>query len=199
MNLERQWRNLVEDSDDKEIFEGFEPADIYVDKTFDTWRKTENHRNIHEFEESRTSEDFWRFCIASALNYFQCFYTEEMFTSIVNFTILNATRKRDAYPRHKGVWTDRTQNELSATPTQQSYAQYMGGVDRLDQMSRVNKERKRAWGGTGKYNSNWEVSIYNAYVLEGCVTGHQRPNKRKWDLMSFKLELAYSLIGDFLL
>jgi hypothetical protein len=48
----------VEDSDDKEIFEGFEPADIYVDKTFDTWRKTENHRNIHEFEESRTSEDF---------------------------------------------------------------------------------------------------------------------------------------------
>jgi hypothetical protein len=67
-----------------------------------------------------------------------------MFTSIVNFTILNATRKRDAYPRHKGVWADRTQNELSATPTQQSYAQYMGGVDRLDQMSRVNKERKRA-------------------------------------------------------
>lgn len=142
MNLERQWRNLVGDSDDKEIFEGFEPADIYVDKTFDTWRKTENHRNIHEFEESRTSEDFWCFCIASALNYFQCFYTEEMFTSIVNFTILNATRKRDAYPRHKGVWTDRTQNELSATPTQQSYAQYMGGVDRLDQMSRVNKEKK---------------------------------------------------------
>jgi alkyl sulfatase BDS1-like metallo-beta-lactamase superfamily hydrolase len=40
------------------------------------------------------------------------------------------------------VWTDRTQNELSATPTQQSYAQYMGGVDRLDQMSRVNKEKK---------------------------------------------------------
>jgi hypothetical protein len=35
-------------------------------------------------------------------------------------------------------------DELSATPTQQSYAQYMGGVDRLDQMSRVNKERKRA-------------------------------------------------------
>jgi hypothetical protein len=36
MNLERQWRNLVGDSDDKEIFEGFEPVDIYVDKTFDT-------------------------------------------------------------------------------------------------------------------------------------------------------------------
>ena len=33
MNLERQWRNLVGDSDDKEIFEGFEPADIYIDKT----------------------------------------------------------------------------------------------------------------------------------------------------------------------
>lgn len=120
-----------------------------------------------------------------------------MFTSIVNFTILNATRKRDAYPRHKGVWTDRTQNELSATPTQQSYAQYMGGVDRLDQMSRVNKEKKSLrWYRKIEFKLR-EVSIYNAYVLEGCVTSHQRPNKRKWDLMSFKLELAYSLMGDF--
>jgi len=34
--LERQWRNLLGDSDDEEEFEGFEPADIYVDKTFDT-------------------------------------------------------------------------------------------------------------------------------------------------------------------
>lgn len=24
-----------------------------------------------------------------------------------------------------------------------------------------------------------EVSIYNAYVLEGCVTDHDRPNKKK--------------------
>jgi hypothetical protein len=40
-----------------------------------------------------------------------------------------------------------------------------------------------------------EVSIYNAYVLEGCVMDHDGPKKRKRDLMSFKLELAHSLIG----
>jgi hypothetical protein len=42
-----------------------------------------------------------------------------------------------------------------------------------------------------------EVLIYNAYELEGCVMDHDRPKKRKRDLMSFKLELAHSLIGDF--
>ena len=100
--LERQWRNLLGDSDDEEEFEGFEPADIYVDKTFDTWRKIENQRNIHEFEERVGPVRIFD-ASASALNYFQCFYTEEVFTSIVNFTNLNTTRKRDADPWHKGA------------------------------------------------------------------------------------------------
>jgi len=42
-----------------------------------------------------------------------------------------------------------------------------------------------------------ECSIYNAFVLEGCVTDHVRPNKRRRDFMSFKIELAHSLIGNF--
>ena len=101
------------DSDDEQEFEGFEPADIYVDKTFDTWRKTENQRNIHEFEERVGPVRIFD-ASASVLNYFQCFYTEEVSTSIVNFTYLNVTRKRFADPRHKGVWTDATVPEMKA-------------------------------------------------------------------------------------
>jgi hypothetical protein len=90
-----------------------------------------------------------------------------------------------------------TLNELTATPTQKAYAQYMGGVDRLDQMTRINKEKKSMrWYRKIEVKLR-EVSIYNAYVLEGCVMDHDRPKKRKRDLMSFKLELAHSLIGDF--
>ena len=70
------------DSDDEEEFEGFEQVDIYVDKTFDTWTKTENQRNIHEFEE-RVGPVRNFDASVSALNYFQCSYTAEVFTSIV--------------------------------------------------------------------------------------------------------------------
>lgn len=44
-----------------------------------------------------------------------------------------------------------------------------------------------------------ECSIHNAFVLEDCVTDHVRPNKRRSDFMSFKIELAHSLIGNFTL
>lgn len=91
---------------------------------------------------------------------------------------------------------DGTLNVLTATPTQQAYAQYMGGVDRLDEMTRINKEKKSMRSYRKVEVKLREVSIYNAYVLEGlCVTDHDRPNKRKRDLMSFKLELAHNLIG----
>lgn len=44
--LERQWLNLVGDSDDEEEFEGFEAADIYQHREFDNWRKTINPRTF---------------------------------------------------------------------------------------------------------------------------------------------------------
>jgi len=37
---------------------------------------------------------------------------------------------------------DGTPMELKATPTQKGYAEFMGGVDRMDQMTRMNKEKK---------------------------------------------------------
>lgn len=462
IDLERQWHNLVGDSDDEEEFEGFEAADIYVDKTFDAWRRTENERNIHLFTERvGTVRNFDTG--ATALNYFQCFYTDEVFKKIVEFTNLNADRKRaDVNP--KGVWSDvsvaeikafygllilmdimkfdreelywsdnpsfrlvgskfgevmprdrfvqikrylhfsddrcnpgdklhklrfiidscrekfqseyvphreisvdeamipfkgrlgikqymkdkpikfgikmwvaadaisaycvnfeiylgknenvmnrtfglssrvvigltkflerkghviytdnfytspqladylysrdtylcgtirtnrkgypkaliksaaeqrrlarsaydwmmcgpllasfwkdnrivyylssfhapedaelrtsrknkdGTQNELPATPTQQAYAQFMAGVDRLDQMTRVNKEKKSLRWYRKIETKLRQISIYNAYILEGSVENHEKPNKRKRDLLSFKMELAHSLIGDF--
>ena len=104
---------MASNQDVIEEFEGCEPADIYVDKTFDTWRKTENQGNMHEFEERVGPVRIFD-ASASALNYFQCFYTEEVFTSITNFTNLNVTRKRDADPRHKGVWNDVTVPEMKA-------------------------------------------------------------------------------------
>jgi hypothetical protein len=56
-------------------------ADIYQHREFDNWRKTINPRNIHEFEER--VGPVWNFdTSATALNYFQCFYTEEVFETI---------------------------------------------------------------------------------------------------------------------
>lgn len=87
--LERQWLNLVGDSDDEE---GFVAAYIYKQREFDTLRKTINLRNIHEFEE-RVGPVRNFDASASVLNYFQYFYTEDVFETIVNFTNLYALRK----------------------------------------------------------------------------------------------------------
>jgi hypothetical protein len=56
--LERQWLNLVGDSDDEEEFEGFEAADIYQHREFDNWRKTINPRNIHELNTNKLIASF---------------------------------------------------------------------------------------------------------------------------------------------
>jgi len=143
----------VGDSDDEEEFEGFEPADIYVDKTFDTWRKTENQRNIHEFEERIGPVRIFD-ASASALNYFQYVYTEEVFTSIVNFTNLNATRKHDADPRNKGVWTDVTVPEMKA---------FYGLVILMDIMKFEREE------------------LYWAYNQEICLVGSKFGEVMPWD------------------
>ena len=42
-----------------------------------------------------------------------------------------------------------------------------------------------------------ETSMYNAYVLEGHIVEHNPPGKTKRDYLSFKLDLAHELIGDF--
>jgi hypothetical protein len=47
-DLERQFRDLVGQSDDETDFEGIEPEDAYEVPDFDDWEKVENDRNIDE-------------------------------------------------------------------------------------------------------------------------------------------------------
>ena len=113
IELERQWQAIVGDSDEEDEFEGWTAADIYVDKTFDQWRKVENPRVLHNFNE-RVGPVRNFDTSASALNFFQLFYSDDVFENIVNFTNLNANRKRGADPNHKGKWTDVTVPEIKA-------------------------------------------------------------------------------------
>ena len=119
-NLEREWRDLVGDSDDEEEFEGFEPVDVYVNREFDNWRKVEVPRNIIDFDR-RVGPVRLFDTSATALNLFQLFYTDEVFHSITNYTNLNALRKRTAdhvdvngNQLHKGMWTDVSLPEIKA-------------------------------------------------------------------------------------
>lgn len=89
--LERQWRDLVGDSDDDDEFEGFQAADVYADRNFDNWVKTETRRNIPEFSE-RVGPTRIFDTSAKALEYFQLFYDDGVFMTIVNYTNLNANR-----------------------------------------------------------------------------------------------------------
>ena len=40
-----------------------------------------------------------------------------------------------------------------------------------------------------------ELSVYNAYIIEGTLRDHNHPGKRKRDLQSFRLDLAHALVG----
>ena len=68
---------------------------------------------------------------------------------------------------------------LNITPTALGYVAYMGGVDRLDQMSRVSKTKKASAGTVELKLNSREISIYNAYILKGTAVNHNAANKRK--------------------
>ncbi len=92
---------------------------------------------------------------------------------------------------------DGTAAVLPITPTVKGYAAYMGGVDRLDQMSRMSKSKKcRRWYRKIEIKLR-EISVYNAYVIEGTVIDHNPDSKRKRDLLNFRLDLAHQLIGNY--
>lgn len=104
--LEKQCRHLVGDSDDDDEFEGFEAADVYTDRNFDNWVKTEFSERVGPTRIFDTS--------AKALEYFELFYNDGVFMTIVNYINLNANRKCAAEPNHKCVWTDVTLSEIKA-------------------------------------------------------------------------------------
>ena len=112
--LEEAWRNLAGDSEDDDEFEGFEDVEAYRTPEFLDWAKTENQRDFHQFSEhcgpTRVLDGS-----GTALDYFQLFYSDQLFSEIVRLTNLNAETKRNANPaQHKGVWSDVTVPEMKA-------------------------------------------------------------------------------------
>ena len=104
-DLERHFRDLVGQNDDKSDFEGFEPEDAYEVPDFDDWEKVENDRNIVEFNERTGSRrvDGSR----NAADYFQLSYTDKLFTHIANFTNRNAQQKKGGWNSaffHFNIW-----------------------------------------------------------------------------------------------
>lgn len=92
---------------------------------------------------------------------------------------------------------DGTREEFPCPPVSSEYQKYMGGVDHMDQMTRLNKEKKpMRWYRRGE-RKLFECSMYNAYIIEGHTLDHHESGKRCRDLLSFKLDLAHELIGNF--
>ncbi|XP_052263387.1 piggyBac transposable element-derived protein 4-like [Dreissena polymorpha] len=90
---------------------------------------------------------------------------------------------------------DGTIQRLPSTPCVEEYGRYMGGVDRNDQMTRLNKSKKSMRWYRKIERKLLELSVYNAYIIEGTIRDQKVPGKRKRDMMSFKLDLAHALVG----
>ena len=70
----------------------------------------------------------------------------------------------------------------------------MGGVDKLDQMTRQNKAKKSMKWYRRIERKLMETSLYNAYVIEGHVIDHKVDNVIKRDFLSFRLDLVHQLV-----
>jgi len=91
---------------------------------------------------------------------------------------------------------DGTRTQLPCTHAVTEYAKYMGGVDRLDQRTRLNKEKKTMQWYRRIEIKLRECALYNAFVLEGTVVDHNPPGKRARDLLTFRMDVAHELIGN---
>lgn len=105
-------------------------------------------------------------------------------------------------PEREGCVVSRRQKngtllEFPCPPSIKAYGQYMGGVDRLDQNTRQDKRKKSMRWYRRIERKLMEASIYNAYILEGCISSHQVEGQRKRDLLSFRLDLAHQLVGEW--
>ena len=110
-HLERQWNVLVGDSDDdEEDFESFELEKMYSPSNF-VWTKLENQRDLFQFSE-RVGPTRVLDGSRTALEYFQIFYSDEVFGNIVCLMNLKALIKRAI--GNTGVWTDLTLEEIKA-------------------------------------------------------------------------------------
>jgi hypothetical protein len=87
--------------------------------------------------------------------------------------------------------------DVRATSMVKQYNEDMNGIDVLDQMTRVAKDRKQTKWYMRAVIKIFEWVSHNAHILE-----EQNPNRpprlhgRKRDLLEFRLEVAHQLVGD---
>ena len=77
------------------------------------------------------------------------------------------------------------------------YNEYMGGADLFDQMTAVNKSKKKKSWYLHIFLKIALLSIYNTYILDGRKCQHTPGGRRKRDLLSFKKDLYVQLVGNF--
>ena len=80
------------------------------------------------------------------------------------------------------------------------YQQFVRGVDRADQLIgyyNIGKRSRKWWKRSFSYLA--ESALLNAYILESEVfpTEHAQVGRNKRDYLSFRVDLAKQLIGDF--
>lgn len=106
-------------------------------------------------------------------------------------------------PEQEGLTAQRRQKDgtaiqLNCTPTVTAYSQYMGGVDRLDQMTRLNKSKKTMKWYRRLERKLLELSLYNSYVIRGHVTEGARDGeyaRQQPGFLFYKLDVAHELVG----
>ena len=81
--------------------------------------------------------------------------------------------------------------EFQCPPSVAAYAEFMNGVDRLNQNTQQNKTKKSMKWYRWVETKLVETSIYSAYVIKGDIVPHKVNGKTKQDFLLFKLDLAH--------
>ena len=90
-----------------------------------------------------------------------------------------------------------TEKEIPCPLAISDYNSSMGGVDLNDQLSSVRKDFKQLRWYFRVFLKFIMMATMNAYILEDKVKPHRNNNGRiTWDLLSFKDELVFDLIGQ---
>ena len=87
--------------------------------------------------------------------------------------------------------------DVPCPPLLEDYVKFMRGVDRGDQLISLYNagRRSKKWWRRILFHMV-EVCLLNGYALEGCVKPRSRGHKKR-DLLSFRIEVAESLIGSY--
>ena len=86
--------------------------------------------------------------------------------------------------------------DVRATTMVRDYNLFMNGVDVLDQMTRVDKDRKQKKWTIRALVKALEWVYHNTFILEQAAAGPPHPGVRKRDLLSFRMDVVHVLVGE---